>query len=405
MFELYCKACRKIASGKINGLCECGGFLDTRYHNPTFVTAPSKNMWKFREQLPIESHVAPVTLGEGGTPLHLSKLSDSHKLFFKDESQNPTGSVKDRALSLAVTKAKELGIERATLFSAGSTGLAAAAYAARGNLDLTVFVGSATPSWRYLQMQVLGAKVIKVDAGSDGLMNILEETANEQGVYQLTTCRRANPFQAEAPKTIAYEIAEELDDVPDWVILPIGGGGTLSGIWKGFQELYAFGLVSRLPRLLGVQVEGYDTLALAFERGLRDEHKVAALLEGTPEIDTCCTKLTHKFPHDSMEALAAIDSSRGAIYSLSDQEALQAMLMVGQTDGLFIEPSSALAVAGYLRAKQDGLIDPDATAVCILTGAAFRELPLLTGLLRLDGVKTVLPNKEALSLELRLPRK
>lgn len=402
MFELYCRNCKKTGAGKINGICECGGLLDIKYEHSAFVPTSLKGMWRFRNHLPIEGHISPVTLGEGDTPLHLSKLSNSSRLFLKDESQNPTGSVKDRALSLAVTKARELGIQKATLFSAGSTGLAAAAYAARADLDLTVFVGATTPSWRYLQMQVLGAKVIKVEAGSDGLMNLLEEIANEDGIYQLTTCRRANPFQAEAPKTIAYEIVEELHEAPDWVILPIGGGGTLSGIWKGFQELHSYRLISKLPKLLGVQVQGYDALAHAFKSGVREEERIAALLEGTPEVDTCCTKLTHKFPHDSMETLEAIDSSGGAVLSLTDRDALQAMQLIGQTDGLFIEPSSALAVAGFLRAKQTGLIKHDTSSVCLITGSAFRELPFLGQLLDLEGIKTIDANKEVLRSELRL---
>lgn len=402
MFQVFCRSCGRKWTGRINGLCECGGLLDTSYDHTELKTTSARGMWKYRGHLPVAEDTSPVTLGEGATPLHLSKLADAAALYLKDESQNPTGSVKDRALSLAVTKAKELNIPKATLFSAGSTGLAAAAYAARADLDLTVFVGAATPVWRFLQMKVLGAHVVKVQSGTDELMNLLEEIANERGVYQLTTCRRANPYQAEAPKTIAYEVVEQLGDAPDWFIAPIGGGGTLCGVWKGFTELQAFGRISKLPRILGVQVEGYDALAIAFQRGIRGEQELMAILEGTPEVDTCCTKLTHKFPHDSVELLEAVDESNGAVLSLTDRDALEAMRLVGRKDGLFIEPSSALAVAGFLRSKREGLIAPGATVVSLVTGSAFRELPLLGQFVELGDIETVAASKDALRAVLEL---
>jgi threonine synthase len=181
------------------------------------------------------------------------------------EAQNPTGSQKDRALALAVAKARELRRQRIVIASTGSAGLACAAYSARGGLPCVVLVPAGTPLERLLPMQALGAAVVEVQGTFRDIERLLDRLRGTSW-YDATTKRVANPYQMEAPKTIAYEIVDELGRAPDWIVVPVGGGATLHGIWQGFEDLRQLGRIVQIPQLAAVQPARFNTLEVALAK-------------------------------------------------------------------------------------------------------------------------------------------
>lgn len=331
-----------------------------------------RSIWRFRSLLPIRSRENEVSLGEGLTPLVSSRLSLGCRLWLKDEGRNPTGSMKDRALSVAVSAAREAGKDRVIIASTGSAGMAASAYAARAGMRCLVLVPRPTTRERLVVMAALGAEVVEVDGTFEDLMEIIGE-ARHHGWEELTTYRKANPHQAEGPKTIAYELYEQMDQVPDAVVVPVGGGGTLAAIWRGFQDLLQMGLIRRAPRIIGVQNVHFNALELALQKGLQTEEEIMdlGLDAGIPVITR---NLKHAFPPDSLAALRAIRQSGGTVVSVTDEEAVQAQVELARTDGLFAEPSSAVTLAAIGKLTARGELSAEASVVAILSGSGLREV-------------------------------
>ena len=331
-----------------------------------------RSMWRYWRTLPVADPDKAVTLGEGGTPLLASRVFENMRVFWKDESRNPTGSHKDRAFTVAATHALEIGARTMAVVSAGSTGLSNAAYAARAGLRSVIFMARGAPRERIYPAFALGARLVEVDAGIDDLIALLGRHASLPGLYVASTTRTSNAHQAEGAKTIAYEIVEDLGDAPDWLVVPVGGGGSIAGIFRGFVELHSAGLVRRLPRLAAVVPSAYDALAAAVARGIDDAEAFAAL-PYRDDVQTVLTKLSHAHPPDGLEALAAIRASHGTVVALPDAAALDAVGRVGAADGLYLEPSSAIAVPAIERLIADGTIAPGETVVAIACGSGFRE--------------------------------
>jgi threonine synthase len=352
---------------------ECGGEIGFRYGDGAREPdgGQGNTMWRWWRRLPVAGPERAVTLGEGGTPLLRARDGEVPRLFLKDETRNPTGSHKDRALAMAVTHARSLGHRLSVVVSAGSTGISNSAFAARAGMRSIVLVPRGTAEWRLLPLYALGATVVEVQEPIDTVTARVTELAAGGRIYSSSTTRTSNPYQAEAPKTIAYEIFEALGDVPDWVVLPIGGGGTISGVWRGFEELRAAGETDRSPRLLGVVARDYNALERAMDAGVEDPD--ATIEEGYSPPPTLLVKIEHVFPPDGREALAAVRSSGGAIRSVTDEQAVAAVRRFGAREGLLVEPSSSAALAGLEAAVADGTIDTGATVVAILTGSGFRE--------------------------------
>jgi threonine synthase len=326
-------------------------------------------MWKYWRRLPVAAPNQIVSLDEGGTPLLASRVSRS--VWFKDETRNPTGSHKDRALAVAVSHARSLGRHVSVVVSAGSTGIANAAACARAGIQAVVVVGRGVPDERLYPAFALGARVIELDTDVDTVVERVAELGASGEVYVSSTARTSNPYQAEGAKTIAYEVADQLMGVPDWLIVPVGGGGTAAAIWRGFRELYELGHIQRLPRLLGVVAAGYDAIARALEEGLDDPGTV--FVPGYDPPPTVLVKIAHVYPPDGLESLRAIRDSRGSAIAVSDADALRAQRDVAAREGLFVEPSSAAAVAAFEKARASGMIGPCARVVVLLSGSGFRE--------------------------------
>lgn len=332
----------------------------------------TRSIWRYRDLLPIKSRENEVSLGEGQTPLIRSRLDLGCELWLKDEGRNPTGSMKDRALSVAVSAAREAGKTRVIIASTGSAGMAAAAYAARAGMRCLVLVPRPTTRERLVVMAALGAEVLEVDAAFERLAEIIAE-ARRHGWEELTTYRQANAFQAEGPKTIAYEVFEALGAAPDAVIVPVGGGGTLAAIWQGFKDLLHMGRVERLPRMVGVQNVHFNALELSLQRGLTTEEEIKGL-NLDPDVQVLTRNLKHAFPHDSLPALEALRESGGTVVTATDEEAVQAQVQVARADGIFTEPSSAVTLVAVRKLAEAGKLDHRSRVCALVSGSGLREV-------------------------------
>jgi threonine synthase len=330
-------------------------------------------VWAYRDRLPDVGAGNPVSLGEGGTPLLRSRLCEDVAFFWKDESRNPTGSHKDRALSLAATHALSVGAKVMVVVSAGSTGLSNAAYAARAGLKSVTLMARGAPVERIHPVVSLGSRLIELDCGMDEAIEALRRIGGRDGIYVASTTRSSNAIQAEAPKTIAFEIADQLDgDVPDWILVPTGGGGTIAGIHRGFAELLAEGRIARLPRLVAIVPNAYDALRRALADGVSSWEDFAALPYGE-DIPTVLTKLSHGHPPDGLDALEAIRATEGAALAFRDERAIDAVAEIGGVDGLYLEPSSAIVLPALRELVTSGQIRKGETVVGLGCGSGFRE--------------------------------
>jgi threonine synthase len=374
-FQTICLTCATVQTNPAAFTCDhCHGPLGFRYDYSSVQWDDRfrNNMWRYWPLLPITDPAQIVTLGEGGTPLLRSHAFEGAQVYLKDETRNPTGSHKDRPLSLAVNHARSIGARTSFVVSAGSTGISNAALAARAGLQSVVIMSAGTPPKRVYSMFALGSTVLEVQGDIDALIDEVIRICHTQGLYLSSTSRGSNPYQAEANKTIAYEIVEELGDAPEWMVIPVGGGGTLAGVLRGFEDLQVLGKITRMPRLVGVLPQEYNALEVALARGLETWDEVLAL----PYHDlppTILVKLAHGYPPDGMEALTAVRQTNGFFFSVTDEEALAAQQRCGHKEGLYVEPSTGACLAGLERLLASGHVAPTATVVALVSGSGFRE--------------------------------
>jgi threonine synthase len=244
--------------------------------------------------------------------------------------------------------------------------------AARAGLRSVAIMSSGAPPARVYPLFALGSQIIEVEGDIDALIAQVIEICRTEGLYLSSTSRDSNPYQGEGAKTIAFEIFEQLGHAPNWVVVPVGGGGTLAAIWRGFLDLQALGWIEALPKLVGVQPRDYNALEVAMERGLETWDEVLALdySQAPPSVQV---KLAHGHPPDGMEALAAVRASGGLFLSVTDDEALDAQLQFSRREGLYIEPSTGVVPAALERLLAAGHIRPDETVVALVCGGGFRE--------------------------------
>jgi threonine synthase len=336
-------------------------------------------MWRFRESFSLSQDVPPVSLGEGGTPLLRSRQFSQVQFWWKDETRNPTGSHKDRALSLAATHALSVGATTMVVASAGSTGLSAAAYAARAGLRSVTLVPREAPQYRTYPPTRFGSHVIEVGASLDAALEALRVSAGRvPGLYVASTSLTSNPIQAEAARTIAYEIVEELARPPTCVIVPTGGGGTLASVWQGFKDLLARGSISQLPKMVAVVPAAYDALRRALADRVTEPAEFARLPYSDELPATVLAKLAHAHPPDGPAALAALIESGGTVVAVADGPALDAVRTIGANDGLYLEPSSSVVVPALDELIAHGFIGSGDLVVALACGSGFRETPIVS---------------------------
>jgi threonine synthase len=330
----------------------------------------SLSVWKYKEFLPIIDESRIITLQEGGTNLHrcdnLGKKLKLANLYVKNEGENPTGSFKDRGMTVGITKAKELNVKTVICASTGNTSASLAAYAAKAGLQCIVLIPSGkTAKGKLSQAMVHGARVVQVRGNFDqALEMVLDLSEKHTEVYLLNSI---NPYRLEGQKTLAYEICDQLNrDMPDRVILPVGNAGNISAIWKGFKEFDRLGFIDKLPRMTGVQAEGAAPIARAIKNG-----KSEIMPVDKPE--TIASAIRIGAPVSWKKAMNAIKESKGIAEIVTDDEILEAQKLLARSEGLFIEPASAASIAGLKKLVETGEIDRDEVVVCVATGHGLKD--------------------------------
>jgi len=342
-------------------------------------------MWRYTSLLPQLSLDEPVSMGEGGTPLtqavRLGRELGVPRLFLKDETRNPTGSFRDRAASLMVSDAWARGFKATVAASNGNIGASLAAYTAKAGLESHVVVPRRVDEGKLAQMMIYDADIEEHGEYVDDSLERAKEWAQETGWYQATP--ELNPLTVEGQKTIAYELVEQTQGRIDVVVAAVGGGSTVSALWKGFRELHELGLLERLPRLIGVQAEGCAPIVKAFH----EDSKVEAA-EGA---DSKALAILVKRPLMGALALEALKASEGSAVTVSDLEMFDAERQLARSEGVFVEPSSASTIACLPRLVKNGDISGDEHVVCLLTGSGLKAPGILAMLARRRRARLLRP--------------
>jgi threonine synthase len=379
--EIVCARCHKrFGLPELLNLCPCGSPLLVRYaiEKTTFGKSSLQDrvasLWRYRELLPLQADANLVSLGEGYTPLlHAKKLGAElglRQLWIKDEGQNPTGSFKDRGLSLAISRAKELGVKKAAIPSAGNAGGSFAAYAARAGIEAHVFMPRDTPLANQIEVEQYGAKLTLVDGLINDCGRIIAENKTTEGWFDVSTLKE--PYRLEGKKTMGYEIAEQLNwHLPDVIIYPTGGGTGLIGMWKAFAELEQLDWIgSARPRMVSVQASGCAPIVKAF-----DENKTQA--EPWQNAQTIASGLRVPQAVGDFLMLQAIRESRGTAVSISDDDMLAEIRRVGKAEGIFFCPEGAACVAALRRLVENRWIKSDDEVVIFNTASGLKYLDVI----------------------------
>jgi threonine synthase len=377
--HLECSRCStKYSADQIQNLCACGAPLFARYDLSEVSRVISRNdfgyrvhsLWRFKELLPVRNPENVVSLYEGFSPLLSSqRLGESiglENLLFKDESMNPTGSFKARGLSVAVSMAKELGVQEIALPTAGNAGGAAAAYAAKAGMKCHVFMPEDTPPIFAEECKAYGADVRMVKGFITTAGNLMMTELKERGWFNVSTLKE--PYRVEGKKTILYELAQQFGwDLPDVILFPTGGGTGIVGAWKAIAELKELGWISRskTPRLIAVQAAGCAPIVDAYQKGL----------DHAPETEnphTFASGLRVPKAVGDFLILQAVRESKGTAIAIPDETIHAAWMEMAQQEGLYTAPEAAAAWAALKQLVQEDVIHNKDHVVIVLTGSGLK---------------------------------
>ena len=343
-----------------------------QYVDRDAISRRKKGMWRWRELLPVIREENQVFLGEGDTPLlslpHLQKELGLTNLYVKDESSNPTGSFKARGLAAAVSKAKELGVEKVIIPTAGNAGGAMAAYAARAGLRAHIFMPKDTPFANIEESRMAGAEVILVDGLISDAAGMAGEKARAEGWFDVSTFKE--PYRVEGKKVMGYELAEHFDwELPDVIVYPTGGGTGLVGMWKAFAELEAVGWLenTKRPRMVSVQAEGCAPVVKAFQQG-------ATFCDFWTGAQTIASGLRVPKSFADHLILQDIYDSEGTAIAVSDQSILESQKQLARMEGIFAAPEGAATLAALKELIQQGWVHPEERIVLFNTGSGLKYL-------------------------------
>jgi threonine synthase len=316
---------------------------------------------RYRAYLPVTAATPVMTLNEGNTPLIAvprlaASISPNLTLYLKFEGMNPTGSFKDRGMTMAITKAAEEGSKVVMCASTGNTSASAAAYAARAGMECIVLLPRGEVALGKLSQALIhGAKVIAIDGNFDEALTLVRDLCRE---YPITLVNSVNPFRIEGQKTGSFEIVDDLGRAPDLHFIPVGNAGNITAYWKGYKEYHAAGKIASLPRMIGFQAAG-----------------AAPIVDGAPvaEPRTLATAIRIGNPASWKTAEAARDESCGLIDKVTDDEIVAAYKQMACTEGVFAEPASAAPIAGMKKLAERGFFAEPVTAVSILTGHGLKD--------------------------------
>ncbi len=380
--HLQCSQCQKVYEVfQIQTYCtDCNAPLVCVYDldrakevlDPSAVKARPKGMWRWHELLPVVSPQNIVTLGEGDTPLlALDRLGidlSLPHLFAKDESLNPTGTFKARGLAAAISKAKELGISKVIIPTAGNAGGAMAAYAARAGMQACVFMPEDTPLANIEECRITGARVELVRGLISDAARLAGEKSRSEGWFDVSTFKE--PYRLEGKKVMGFEIAENFGwQLPDVILYPTGGGTGLVGIWKAFAELRAMDWLpsTDLPRMVAVQAAGCPPVVRAFESG-------AETCDFWPDAQTSAAGLRVPKPFADRLILQVLRDSQGTAVAVSEGEITAAQALVAQREGMFVAPEGAATLAGMLKLKAQSWFESGQKILLLNTGSGLKYI-------------------------------
>lgn len=388
MFDLRCEACNwsarvedqegPAAGDRMDYCCpRCQGPLDIVSLRPSQnVRQDHPGLWRYSPWLPVDYHPG-LFLGEGQTPLIPSRSIGPalglKRLFFKCEHLNPTGSFKDRQVSVGVVAAVKWGKKGCITSSSGNAGASLATYCARAGIPCVTLVPAGTPPAKLAQMEAHGAKTLllgRASADADKYLlrlHFVQWLASRLGWWPAITARSANPFMIEGAKTIFFEICETFGwRSPRWVVLPVGGGGLAGATWLAAQQLFQAGMIAEVPHLLGVQPVGASTVSRTVKESLPEINPV--------QPTTRISGIGAPLPYDGMWAVNAIRQSGGDACEISDEEAEEVSRLLAREEGLYVETAGAASVAGLIRwLRQGARLGPEETVVCVLTGHGLKK--------------------------------
>lgn len=363
------------AAGEIHNLSRGGHPLLVRYDlhrarqswsRDQLARGPA-SMWRYGPMLPVADSASVVSLGEGWTPLLRLNRSGCDNLWLKDEGLNPTGSFKARGLSCAVSMAKQLGIRKLAIPSAGNAASAMAAYAAAAGIEAHIFMPRDVPQANFIECKAFGARVTLVDGLISDCAKIVAARKDAEGWFDVSTLKE--PYRIEGKKTMGYELAEQMNwRLPDAIFYPTGGGVGLIGMWKAFSEMEALGWIGpERPKMIAVQAEGCQPIVRAFERG--DER--SQFFEGAR---TVSSGLRVPKPLGDFLILRAVRESGGTAIAVSDAESLDAGIELASREGIFIAPEGAACIAALKKLLASGFLKPEQRMVIYNTGAGVKYL-------------------------------
>ena len=378
--HLTCWACGKTyAPDRLINLCVCGKPLRVDYDldaaaravSPAALASRPRDLWRYREVLPLPQNVDPPTLGEGGTPLlPADRLAaevgmGAGRLFVKDEAVNPTGSFKARGMAVAVAMAQYLGVKKLAVPSAGNAGGALAAYAARAGLEAHIFMPRDVPAANRLECAIAGARVTLVDGLITDCARMVQERREAEGWFDVSTLRE--PYRVEGKKTMGYEIAEQFGwRLPDVIVYPTGGGTGLVGMWKAFDEMEAMGWIDgKRPRMISVQASGCAPIVRAFAVGARE----AGTFENA---QTVAAGLRVPRAIGDFIMLDILRASGGTAIAVEDRELMADTYALGAATGVCACPEGGACLSALRRLRAEVAIQPEETVVLFNTGTGLK---------------------------------
>ncbi len=382
-YSLQCVWCDRPATGDLaeRSCTTCGGSLEViydykkireKYHALPLIKG-AEGIWKFSPLLPVKSPANYVSLGEGSTPYHkLEKIGSMLKmdsLFVKDESRNPTCSFKDRKSAVAISRAVEDGYNRVVAATAGNAGSSVAAYAAKAGIESYIFAFQGISNAKLAKLLAYRANVFLTNASTG---DVLEFTKKVCDAFQLQNCSAAsryNPYVKEGAKTAVFEIFEQGGrKLPDWIILPVGGGGNIAAYFKGLHELIELGLIEEYPRLVGVQASGCAPVVEAFNKNLdpRNIPKIA-----NPK--TIAHSILDDWAPDGDLAITALKETNGLGVAVPDESIVEATKLLSEVEAIYAEPSSAVPLAALKKLLADRIIDSSESVAIIVTGFGLNQ--------------------------------
>ncbi|MCA8332865.1 threonine synthase [Burkholderia cepacia] len=352
--------------------CKLDGALDVEYDYgaaaPVFAKALGEktrafDMWRYRTLLPAGLEHAPKP-HTGGTPFYQLPMRGDGMVFIKDDSRNPSGSLKDRASALAVALARHQGVGTIAAASTGNAAAALACMTAGSDLRCVIFAPTSTAREKLVQIRAYGADVVQVSGGYDEAFAACLEACEKHGWYNRST--GINSYMTEGKKTVAFEIFEQLGwAVPDRIFVPVGNGCIVGAVYKGFEELRRMGLTGHMPQIMGAQAEGSDYMYRAWVQGEGPHHAERKMAK------TSASSISVVLPRDRIKAFRAIEATGGQFVRVSDAEIFQRQIELARESGVFAEPG---AVAAYAAAQKFGSAQRDETTVILITGSGLKDV-------------------------------